>query len=390
MLIGFFQHMKRCGVAVSVREWLDLLAALERCDPIYSTTDFYYLCRAVLIKNESHYDRFDQAYGAFFSGLDSIEDLFEQSIPEEWLRDALTNQLTDEEKAAIEAMGGLDELMEQFKQRMEEQKERHQGGNKWIGTGGTSPFGAGGYNPAGFRIGGPSRNKRAVKVWENRHYRDLDDSLELGTRNIKMALRKLRKFARQGAVQELDLDKTIQSTADHAGMLDIHMRPERHNAIKVLLLFDVGGSMDPFIETCEQLFSAAKAEFKHMQWFYFHNCVYDAVWTQNGRSKQHKTPTWDVIHKYAKDYRLIFVGDAAMAPYELAAPAGNIEGWNTEAGEVWVRRLTDHFDKHIWLNPAPKPSWEYTWTTQAIRQLMGDRMYELTLAGLEDGIKALL
>jgi uncharacterized protein with von Willebrand factor type A (vWA) domain len=389
MLIDFFTRLRQAQVPVSLRELLDLLAALDARLACCDVDHFYLLARACLVKDEKYYDRFDRAFGAYFGGLPSGEDLRDALIPEHWLLADFLRQLSDEDKARIEALGGLDKLLDTLRQRLEEQESRHAGGSKWVGTGGTSPFGHGGYNPEGIRIGGPGRHKRAVKVWEERQFRNLDDSLELGTRNIKVALRKLRKFARTGAADQLDLDDTIRSTARNAGYLDLKMVPERHNAAKVLLFLDVGGSMDPFIRTCEELFSAARSEFKHLEYFYFHNCLYEGVWRDNRRRFEQRIPTLDLLHTYGRDYRVIFVGDAAMSPYELGERFGSVEHMNEEAGQVWLQRVLDTWEKCIWLNPMQESSWQYTRSTQMIHQQFSGQMYPLTLQGLERGIKAL-
>lgn len=390
MLIGFFETLRRAKVPVTLRELLDLLQALEARVVFADLDEFYFLSRACLVKDEKHYDKFDRAFGQYFKGLEDLSAALEALIPEDWLRKEFERFLTEEEKAKIESLGGLQELIETFKKRLEEQKKRHQGGNKMIGTGGTSPFGANGYNPEGFRIGQDgSRHKKAVKVWEQRSYKDLDDSITLGIRNIKVALRRLRKFARQGAVEELDLPDTIRSTARNAGYLDIRMVPERHNAVKVLLFLDIGGSMDPHIRVCEELFSAARSEFKHLEYFYFHNFVYEAVWKSNVRRNNEMTPMFDILHKYGNDYRVIFVGDASMAPYEITHPGGSIEHWNEEAGAVWMQRITEKFDKVIWLNPLPENYWGEGGSLGITRQLLSDHMYPLTIEGLERGMKFL-
>jgi uncharacterized protein with von Willebrand factor type A (vWA) domain len=390
MLVPFFFKLRDAGVPVAITEFLTLLEALQARVASASAEDFYYLSRACLVKDERHFDRFDRAFAAHFKGA---EDLFESmlaSIPEEWLRRMGERTLSDEEKAKIQALGGWDKLIETLKQRLAEQKERHQGGNKWIGTGGTSPFGAYGYNPEGIRIGqDESRNKSAVKVWDQRDFQNLDDSVELGTRNIKIALRKLRKFAREGAAELLDLDGTIDSTARNAGMLDLKFIPERHNAIKVLLFLDVGGSMDSYVRICEELFSAARTEFKHLEYFYFHNFIYEHVWKDNRRRHVEKIPTTEVMRTYGHDYKLIVVGDATMSPYEIVQPGGAIEHWNEEAGAVWMQRLTRTWPHHVWLNPEPQQRWEYTQSVQVTRELVENRMYPLTLGGLEQAIKAL-
>jgi len=392
MLIDFFYTLRAAKLKVSVKEYLTLLDALRHGvidDDGGPTVDkFYYLARAALVKDETQYDKFDRAFAAYFKGLERLGDL-SQDIPLEWLRKHLELELSPEEKAAIEKMG-WDELMETLKKRFEEQKERHEGGNKWIGTGGTSPFGAWGYNPQGIRIGQDNgRNRSAVKVWDQRAYKDYDDTKELGTRNIKVALRRLRRFAREGSDLELDLDDTIHSTAANAGLLDIKMVPERHNKVKVLLLMDVGGTMDEHIHRVEELFSAAKTEFKHLEFFYFHNCVYDFVWKNNRRRFSEKTPTWDVIRTYNKDYKLILVGDATMSPYEILQPGGSVEYNNEEPGAEWLQRLTNAFPKHAWINPEPQGVWPYRQSIAIVQQLVNQRMFPLTLAGLEGAMRLL-
>ncbi|OMH38073.1 VWA domain-containing protein [Motiliproteus sp. MSK22-1] len=389
MLIDFFTNLRKAQVPVTIKELLVLLEALEKHLAFASLDDFYLLSRACLVKDEKYFDRFDRAFGSYFHGLQQVEGFIEALIPDDWLRKEFERLLSDEEKAKIESLGDLDKLLETLKERFKDQEGRHAGGSKWIGTGGTSPFGHGGYNPEGVRIGGESGHKRAVKVWEKRQFKDLDDSVELGTRNIKVALRKLRKFARTGAAQELDLDDTISSTARNAGYLDLKMIPERHNAVKVLLFFDVGGSMDPYIKECEQLFSAARSEFKHLEYFYFHNCVYEKVWRNNQRRFNDTIPTLDLIHTYGRDYRVIFVGDAAMSPYELLHSQGSVEHWNDEPGQLWLQRIIDTWEKVIWLNPSHKRSWEYTHSIQLIRQQLEGHMYPLTLEGMEQGIRQL-
>jgi uncharacterized protein len=383
MLVQFFFGLRNAGVPVTIRELLDLLAGLEARLAFMDADEFYQLARVCLVKDEKYYDRFDRAFASYFSDLENLDDVIEALIPDDWLRREFIKQLSDEEKAQIESLGGLDKLIEEFKKRLEEQKGRHAGGNKWIGTGGTSPFGHSGYNPEGVRIGGESRNKKAVKVWEKREYRDLDDSIELGTRNIKIALRRLRKFARTGATEELDIDDTISSTAKNAGLLDLKMVPERHNAVKVLLFFDVGGSMDPHIKVCEELFSAARTEFKHMEYFYFHNFIYESVWDNNIRRHTERMPLQDVFHKYGADYKVIFVGDASMSPYEILQSGGSVEHWNEEPGEFWLRALRDHFEKVVWLNPVPPEEWDWTQSIRIVEQLMEGEMYPMSLAGLE-------
>lgn len=390
MLLPFFYMLREGGMKTSVTEWLALLEALKKGLAGQSVDNFYYLARTTLVKDESELDRFDRIFGAYFEGAeDSLADLF-QEIPEEWLRHQAELLLTEEERAQIEAMGGFEQLMKALQERLDEQEDRHEGGSKWIGTAGTSPFGAYGYNPEGVRIGQHgSRNRSAVKVWDKREYRNLDDSLELGTRNIKVALRRLRKFAREGAADQLDLDDTIDKTARNAGLLDIRMVPERHNAIKVLLCLDVGGSMDDHVRICEEMFSAARSEFKHLEYFYFHNFVYESLWKDNRRRQTEKTPTLDIAHKYGSDYKLIFVGDATMSPYEIVYAGGSVEHWNEEPGAVWIKRLLNTYPKAVWLNPEPAERWDYTPSTKLIRELMGERMYPLTIAGLDDAIREL-
>ncbi|GAA3964463.1 VWA domain-containing protein [Allohahella marinimesophila] len=390
MLLGFFDILRQHKVPVSVREFLDLMNALQHRLAFADMNDFYFLTRTILVKDEKHFDKFDKAFGHFFEGIESIDLALEALIPEDWLRAEFERQLSEEDKAKIESLGGLEELIKAFKERLENQKERHQGGNKHIGTGGTSPFGANGYNPEGIRIGQEkSRHNRAVKVWDKREFRDLDDSITLGIRNIKVALRRLRKFARQGAADELDLPDTISSTARNAGYLDIKMVPERHNTVKVLLFFDIGGSMDPHIRVCEELFSATRTEFKHMENFYFHNFIYEVVWKNNVRRTTETTSMWDVINTYGADYKVIFVGDASMAPYEISHPGGSIEHWNEEAGAVWMQRIREKFNKVIWLNPLPEAYWGQGGSLGMTRQLVEDKMYPLTIEGLEAGMKYL-
>ena len=390
MLIDFFCKVRDYKVPCTLRELLDLLRALEQGVVFASIDDFYSLSRTVLVKDEAHFDKFDRAFADYFKGVATLElDLSE--IPEEWLKKHFEKQLSDEEKAKIEALGGLDKLMETLAERLKEQEKRHQGGNKWIGTGGTSPFGAHGYNPEGVRIGqDSSRHRKATKVWDKRQFKNLDANVEIGTRNMKVALRKLRQFARTGSSEELALDDTIAATARNAGYLDIKMKPERHNAIKVLMFFDIGGSMDDHIKVCEQLFSAIHGEFKHLEFFYFHNCLYETVWRDNNRRQNEKIDLLQVLHTYSRDYKVIFVGDATMGPYEITYPGGSVEHWNEEAGSVWMKRLTDHFDKVVWLNPQDEPQWSYYASIQIMQQLVEHKMYPLTLAGLGQGIKALV
>ncbi len=394
MLIDFFYTLRAAKLPVSVKEYLLLLEALQanvvgpRSDDAASMDDFYYLSRSTLVKDERHYDKFDRAFAAYFKGVESIAD-FNKEIPAQWLRKNLEKMLSAEEAAKLKALG-WDELMETLKKRLEEQKERHEGGSKWIGTGGTSPFGAYGQNPAGIRIGqAGSRNKSAVKVWDQRAYKDYDDAQELGTRNIKIALRRLRKFAREGVDSELDLDQTISKTAANAGFLDIKMRPERHNKVKVLILMDVGGTMDEHIQRVEEMFSAAKAEFKHMEFYYFHNCVYDFVWKNNRRRYAEKFETWDILRKYNKDYKLIFIGDATMSPYEILQPGGSVEYNNAETGAEWLSRLINTFPKHAWINPEPEGVWQYRQSISIIQQIVGNKMYPMTLKGLDAAMRHL-
>ena len=390
MFVAFFQELKTAGVPVTLREYLTLMEAMEKDLAGRRVEDFYYLARTALVKDERNLDKFDRVFGHVFKGLELMSEALSAEIPAEWLKKLAEKYLTEEEKKQIEAIGGLDKLLELLRQRMREQKGRHQGGNKWIGTGGTSPFGAYGYNPEGVRIGqDESRNFRAVKVWDRRDFKDFDDQVELGTRNIKVALRRLRRFARTGAPEELDLDGTIKGSA-HKGYLDILMRPERHNAVKVLLFFDVGGSMDWHIKATEELFSAARTEFKHMEHLYFHNCLYEKVWRQNRRRFDDTTPTWDVLHTYPHDYKAIFVGDASMSPYEIMAPGGSVEHYNEETGAAWMERVTRTYPACVWLNPVPEAEWDHTQSIRMMRQLLGGRMYPLTLEGLDRAMRELV
>ncbi len=390
MLTDFFFKLKQGGVPVTIKEFLTLLEALRKGVVTSSLDEFYYLARVCLVKDESNFDRYDRVFAAYFKGiLELPPDLLAQ-LPEEWLRKQAELLLSDEDKALIESLGGWEKLMETLRKRLEEQKGRHQGGSKWIGTAGTSPYGAYGYNPEGVRIGQEgSRNRRAVKVWDQREYRNLDDSVELGTRNIKVALRRLRRFAREGAAEELDLEDTIQSTARNAGYLDLKMVPERHNAVKVLLFLDVGGSMEDHVRVCEELFSATRTEFKHLEYFYFHNFIYERVWRDNRRRHTEKMATWDVLHTYGHDYKLIFVGDATMSPYEIAYPGGSVEHNNDEPGAVWMKRLLDVYAHAVWLNPQPEDRWGYYDSIGLVRELTGDRMFPLTLGGLEAAMREL-
>jgi uncharacterized protein len=390
MLVDFFYKLRTARLPVSLTEYLALLEAMKLGVASNSVDDFYFLSRAALVKDERHYDRFDQVFGAYFKGMEELFDEVVGEVPEEWLRKQAELMLTEEEKAEIEAMGGWEKLMETLKERLEEQKDRHQGGNKWIGTAGKSPFGAYGYNPEGVRIGQhESRHRRAVKVWDKREYKNLDDSVEIGTRNIKIALRKLRRFAREGAADELDLDDTIRSTARNAGLLDIKMVPERHNAVKVLLFLDIGGSMDDHIRVCQELFSAARGEFKHMEYFYFHNCTYETMWKDNTRRHSEKIPTTEIMNTYGPEYKCVFVGDASMSPYEIAYPGGSVEHWNEEAGAVWLSRMTANWPHAVWLNPKPRDHWKYTQSITMLEELVGERMFPMTLEGFDSAIKEL-
>ena len=391
MLINFFMALRNERLPVSFTELFTLLECLSRNVIFASVDDFYQLSRMCFVKDEKNFDKFDVAFSKYFDEVKKFDDLSLLQIPDDWLRKEIEKHLSDEEKRNIEALGGLDKLMEEFRKRMSEQEKRHQGGNKWVGTGGTSPFGAYGYNPEGIRIGQQeSRHKRAVKVWDKSEYRDLDDSVEIGTRNIKMALRRLRRFARTGSVDELDITDTISSTARNAGFLDIKMVPERHNSVKVLLFFDVGGSMDPHVKICEELFSAARSEFKHLKYFYFHNFLYESVWTKSKRRHAETTSTFDIINKYSKDYKVIFVGDATMAPYEVTHIGGSIEHYNEEAGATWMSRLTDHFDNIVWINPTPQEYWEHSYSIEVVKELLEDRMFSLSVSGLENAMKLLV
>ncbi len=389
MLLNFFFALRKGGLPVSINELLTLLETLKQRIAFADMEDFYHLSRACLVKDERNYDKFDRAFSLYFKELDTLEDFLEALIPEDWLRSEFEKSLTDEEKAEIESLGGLEKLIEAFKERLKEQKGKHEGGNKWIGTGGTSPFGNDGYNPEGVRVGGEGKQKKALKVWEKREFSNLDDSVELGTRNIKVALRRLRKFTRVGLEEELDLDDTIRSTAKNAGLLDIKMVAEKKNAVKVLIFFDAGGSMDPYVKICEELFSAAKTEFKHLEYYYFHNMLYDYVWRDNFRRFQEKTETYDLLRTYGSDYKIIFVGDASMSPYEIESPGGSVEYYNKESGAEWMERVTDCWDRVVWLNPVREDYWEHTPSIQRVRQLVDNRMFPLTLGGLEEGMALL-
>ena len=386
----FFQ-LRDAGIPVSLREYLTLLEAVEKGVPDYDVEHFYYLCRSVLVKDERHLDRFDQVFGEVFKGLEQTEDGEGAEIPEDWLRKLAEKFLSEEEKKEIEALGGFDKLMETLRKRLAEQEKRHQGGSKWIGTAGTSPFGAYGYNPEGVRIGQEeSRHRRAVKVWDKREFKNLSDDVDLGTRNIKVALRRLRRFARQGAATELDLNGTIRSTAENAGLLDLKMVPERHNSIKVLLFFDVGGSMDDHVKICEELFSAARSEFKHMEYFYFHNCLYEHVWKDSRNRWRNKIPTYEVLRTYPHDYKVIIVGDATMGPYEITYPGGSVEHWNEESGETWMGRLLATYPKAVWINPQRHEGWRYYESISVMNRIMDGRMFPLTLQGIDDAMRELL
>ena len=389
MFIDFFHELRKSKIPVSLKEYLMLLEGMDKQVIDNNVEDFYFLSRAALVKDERNLDKFDRVFGEVFKGLEILGDGDVAQIPDEWLQALTEKFLTEEEKQMIESLGGWEKIMEELQKRLEEQEKRHEGGNKMIGTAGTSPFGAYGYNPEGVRIGQKEgRHGKAVKVWDKREYKNLDDEVELGTRNIKVALRRLRKFAREGAPTELDLPDTIRSTS-HQGYLDIKMVPERRNKIKVLLFFDIGGSMDAHIRTCEELFSAARTEFKHMEYFYFHNCLYEDVWKDNRRRHTEKMPTWDVLHKFPHDYKVVFVGDATMSPYEITYPGGSVEHWNEEAGGLWMERLLNIYESAVWLNPVPERHWEYTPSIQIIQQIMGDRMFPLTLQGLDGAMREL-
>lgn len=392
MFFNLLDGLKKAGLPVSITEYLALIEAVEQGVAGWSVDDFYYLSLAALVKDERNLDRFDRVFGQVFKGLEgagAIEGVMAE-IPAEWLKALSQLMLSEEDKVKVEALGGWDKLMETLKKRLEEQKGRHEGGSKWIGTGGTSPFGAYGYNPEGVRIGQhESRHRRAVKVWDKREFANLDDSVEIGTRNIKLALRRLRRFAREGAATELDIDTTVRATAHHGGLLDLHMVPERHNAVKVLLLLDAGGSMDDHVKVCAELFSACHTEFKHLETFYFHNCVYESVWRDNRRRHTKKVPTWQLLNTYAADYKLIFVGDASMSPYEIAYAGGAVEHWNEEPGETWLRRVLQAWPRAVWLNPVAQKQWAYTHSIEMIAGLMERRMFPLTLAGLDQAIAEL-
>ena len=394
MFLRLFTELRDAKTPVSLREYLMLMEAMDRGVADLSVDAFYHLARAALVKDERHLDRFDRVFAHVFKGFERVDDALEAEVPGDWLRKLAERYFSDEEKAQVEALGGFDQLMETLRQRLAEQKARHQGGSKWIGTGGTSPFGHGGYNPEGVRIGGPQGGERggqgrAVKVWERREFRNLDDTVELGTRNIKVALRRLRRFARTGAADELDLDATVAGTA-RQGYLDVVMRPERRNAIKVLLFFDIGGSMDGYVRLCEELFSAARTEFKHLEFFYFHNCLYERVWRDNARRHTEAQPTAEVLNTYGRGYKVVFVGDATMSPYEINHPGGSVEHWNEESGAAWMTRVADAYPHLVWLNPTPERYWSHTMSAQMLKRLVGERMYPLTLDGLDRATRELL
>jgi uncharacterized protein with von Willebrand factor type A (vWA) domain len=388
MFFNFMDELRAAGISASLKEHLVLLEALEKDVIRRSPEEFYYLSRATFVKDEGLLDRFDQVFSKVFKGIETTYGTQEEDIPLDWLKAVAEKYLSEEEMEKVKSLGNWDEIMKTLKERLEEQQKRHEGGSKWIGTGGTSPYGNSGYNPEGVRIGGEGGQKKAIKVWDKREFQNLDNTKLLGTRNIKVALRRLRKFAREGAADELDIDRTINGTAKQ-GWLDIHMRPERHNAVKLLLFLDVGGSMDPFIKLCEELFSAATTEFKNLEFFYFHNCPYEGLWKDNRRRFSERTNTWDVLHKYGHDYKLIFVGDASMSPYEITHPGGSVEHFNEEAGVTWMQRLTNTYPAAAWLNPVPEKQWGYSQSVKIIRELMNDRMYPLTVDGLSDAMKEL-
>jgi uncharacterized protein with von Willebrand factor type A (vWA) domain len=390
MLIRFFTDLRAAGVPVTLPEFLSLLEALEARLAALSPEDFYYLARAALVKDERHFDRFDRVFAQHFQGAQQLFEKIVAELPPEWLEQFTARLLTEDEKRRVAALGGWDKLLETLRQRLREQQERHEGGNKWIGTAGTSPFGNQGFNPEGIRLGHTgSRHWRAVKVWDAREYRNFDDGVELGTRNLKMALRRLRRFAREGAAEELDLDGTIDATARNAGMLDLKLVPERRNAVKLLLLFDVGGSMDPHIRVCEELFSAARAEFRHLEYFYFHNFPYERLWKDNRRRFSVITDTWTLLRTFNSDYRVIVIGDATMSPYEIEQPGGSVEHWNEESGRAWMTRIAAHFPRLVWLNPEPEDRWKWTPSVEITRELVGQRMFPLTLEGLDKAMREL-
>ena len=389
MLINLFNTLKDTGVPCTLRELLDLLTALDKRLVFANTDEFYFLSRAILVKDEKNYDKFDRAFDIYFKGLETLDDVIQALIPDEWLRKEFEKFLTPEELEKIKSMGGLEKLLDEFKKRLEEQKERHEGGDKWVGTGGTSPYGNSGMNPEGIRVDGEGTECKAVKVWQKRDFKNLDDSIELGTRNIKIALRRLRKFVRESHNEEFDLDGTVKSTAKNAGLLDIKMVPEKANAVKVIVLFDVGGSMDPHVKICEELFSACKTEFKNLEYFYFHNFIYETVWKDNSRRHNERIETTELFQKYSQDYKIIFIGDATMAPYEITNAGGSIEHWNEEPGSLWMKKFYSNFEKLIWLNPVPQDHWDYSASIELSRTLIDDQMFPLTIKGLEDGMSFL-
>ncbi len=389
MLINLFNTLKDTGVPCTLRELLDLLTALDKRLVFANTDEFYFLSRAILVKDEKNYDKFDRAFDIYFKGLETLDDVIQALIPDEWLRKEFEKFLTPEELEKIKSMGGLEKLLDEFKKRLEEQKDRHEGGDKWVGTGGTSPYGNSGMNPEGIRVDGEGKEGKAVKVWQKRDFKNLDDSIELGTRNIKIALRRLRKFVRESHNEEFDLDGTVKSTAKNAGLLDIKMVPEKANAVKVIVLFDVGGSMDPHVKICEELFSACKTEFKNLEYFYFHNFIYETVWKDNSRRHNERIETTELFQKYSQDYKIIFIGDATMAPYEITNAGGSIEHWNEEPGSLWMKKFYSNFEKLIWLNPVPQDHWDYSASIELSRTLIDDQMFPLTIKGLEDGMSFL-
>ena len=389
MLINLFNTLKDTGVPCTLRELLDLLTALDKRLVFANTDEFYFLSRAILVKDEKNYDKFDRAFDIYFKGLETLDDVIQALIPDEWLRKEFEKFLTPEELEKIKSMGGLEKLLDEFKKRLEEQKERHEGGDKWVGTGGTSPYGNSGMNPEGIRVDGEGKEGKAVKVWQKRDFKNLDDSIELGTRNIKIALRRLRKFVRESHNEEFDLDGTVKSTAKNAGLLDIKMVPEKANAVKVIVLFDVGGSMDPHVKICEELFSACKTEFKNLEYFYFHNFIYETVWKDNSRRHNERIETTELFQKYSQDYKIIFIGDATMAPDEITNAGGSIEHWNEEPGSLWMKKFYSNFEKLIWLNPVPQDHWDYSASIELSRTLIDDQMFPLTIKGLEDGMSFL-
>ena len=389
MLINLFNTLKDTGVPCTLRELLDLLTALDKRLVFANTDEFYFLSRAILVKDEKNYDKFDRAFDIYFKGLETLDDVIQALIPDEWLRKEFEKFLAPEELEKIKSMGGLEKLLDEFKKRLEEQKERHEGGDKWVGTGGTSPYGNSGMNPEGIRVDGEGKEGKAVKVWQKRDFKNLDDSIELGTRNIKIALRRLRKFVRESHNEEFDLDGTVKSTAKNAGLLDIKMVPEKANAVKVIVLFDVGGSMDPHVKICEELFSACKTEFKNLEYFYFHNFIYETVWKDNSRRHNERIETTELFQKYSQDYKIIFIGDATMAPYEITNAGGSIEHWNEEPGSLWMKKFYSNFEKLIWLNPVPQDHWDYSASIELSRTLIDDQMFPLTIKGLEDGMSFL-